>query len=291
MIAPSPPAASSPPAALLFVADLGQHRVGDRPQRDRGGDARARRPAQQERRQHHGAPGAGGLAAHRRERKVDEELAGVRVLQERAEDREQDDQRRRHVDGRAEDAFQRHVHVPDQPADLVTLVRPGRRQPGAGERIEDEQEVMTGITQPLVRRMASMISRISATPNTMSSGSGDVLRSVKSSPPMDHVDDDGDRQCRQQPVPPHDAVAIPPAMGNTRKLTNSTIATCTGPQRLGRHDAVGGVQVEHRHQHRGQRDEQAQCARQVVGRPLFLLDEGLGLLVRASSLTAPSAIS
>jgi hypothetical protein len=46
-----------------------------------------------------------------------------------------------------------------------------------------KQRVTTGITQPLVRRMASSTSTISATPKKMSQGSGDVLRSVKSSPP------------------------------------------------------------------------------------------------------------
>ena len=42
---------------------------------------------------------------------------------------------------------------------------------------------MTGMTQPLVRRMASSTRTMSAMPNTTSQGSGSVLRSVKSSPP------------------------------------------------------------------------------------------------------------
>ena len=52
---------------VFLVTGLGQHRIGDRAQRHRGRDARSGRPPQQERRKHHRAPGAGGLAAHRRE--------------------------------------------------------------------------------------------------------------------------------------------------------------------------------------------------------------------------------
>src|SRR5207245_2628630 len=98
---------------LLAVAGLGEHRIRDRAESHRGGDARPRGTAEQERGEHHRAAGAGRLAAHRREREVDVELAGAGVLQERAVDGEQDDQRRRNVDRDAVDAFQRHVPVPD----------------------------------------------------------------------------------------------------------------------------------------------------------------------------------
>src|SRR5438552_3695586 len=123
---------------VLAVADLGEHRIGDRAERHGGGDARPGRTAEQERGEHHRAAGAGWLAAHRREREVDVELAGARVLQERAVDSEQDDQRRRNVDRDAVDAFQRHVHVPDEPGNLVALVGPGRRQGGPEDRVQQE---------------------------------------------------------------------------------------------------------------------------------------------------------
>ena len=42
---------------------------------------------------------------------------------------------------------------------------------------------MIGMIQPLVRRITSITMRISAMPKAMSQGSGEVLRSVKSSPP------------------------------------------------------------------------------------------------------------
>ena len=43
--------------------------------------------------------------------------------------------------------------------------------------------VITGMTHPVLRRIASSTSTINAMPNAMSHGSGEVLRSVKSSPP------------------------------------------------------------------------------------------------------------
>ena len=43
--------------------------------------------------------------------------------------------------------------------------------------------VIAGMIQPLVRRMTSITIRISATPKKMSQLFGEVLRSVKSSPP------------------------------------------------------------------------------------------------------------
>ena len=123
---------------VFLVTHLGEHRVGHGTQRHRGRDPRARRAAQEERREHDAAPRAGGLAAHRRERKVDVELARARVLQERTEDREQDNERRRYVHRDAVDSFQRHVHHANQPAHFVALVRPRRRQQRAHQRIGDE---------------------------------------------------------------------------------------------------------------------------------------------------------
>src|SRR5436853_85076 len=71
---------------VLAVADLREHRVGDRAERHGGGYARARRPAQEKRGEHDRASRARRLAAHRREREVDVELASPGVLQEGAED-------------------------------------------------------------------------------------------------------------------------------------------------------------------------------------------------------------
>ncbi len=124
---------------LLAVARALEHRIGDRADRHRRRHAGARRPAEQERREHHGAPGARVLAAHRREAPVQEELAGARVLQERAVDREQDDERRRDVDRGAEDAFERLVQESRQARDVVAAVRPLAGQPRSDECVGEEQ--------------------------------------------------------------------------------------------------------------------------------------------------------
>ena len=98
---------------LLEARPLHQ-RIGDGADRHRGGDAGAGRTAEQERRQHHRAAGAVGLVAHQRHREVDEEFSGAGMLQERAVDREQDDQRGRHVDRNAENALERDEQMADE---------------------------------------------------------------------------------------------------------------------------------------------------------------------------------
>ena len=125
---------------VLLEARPLHHRIGDRADRHRGGDAGARRAAEQERRQHHGAAGAVGLVAHQRHREIDEEFSGAGVLQERAVDREQDDQRRRHIDRHAEDAFQRDEQMADQLADVEAAVGPRLRQIRPEIRIGDERK-------------------------------------------------------------------------------------------------------------------------------------------------------
>src|SRR5439155_16038203 len=62
-----------PSGGIFLVAGFLQQRIGNGADRDGGGDARARRPAQQERGQHHRTASGIALAAHGGERKVDEE--------------------------------------------------------------------------------------------------------------------------------------------------------------------------------------------------------------------------
>ena len=237
---------------VVLVAHLVEHRVGHRAERDGGGHARARRPAEQERRQHHGAAGAGGLAAHRREREVDEELAGARVLQEGAEDREQDDQRRRHVDRDAVDALQRHVHHADQAADLVALVRPRRRQVGPAQRIGDERrrdhrhDPAGGAPHRLEHQHDQRDAERDVPGQRRGVAVGEVVAAV------DQVDHDRDRQRDGQPVPPHDAVAKAPGQREHQEVQAQHERHVQRPQRLRRHDGVGGVEVERRH-HEGER--------------------------------------
>ena len=113
---------------FLPISGLLQERPGDRPDGDGCRDTGARGPAEQKRRHDHRAPRARGLPAHRGERKVDEEFPGAGILQHGAVDGEQNDERRRDVDRRAEDALERHVQVTHESRYLVSLVRPRRRQ-------------------------------------------------------------------------------------------------------------------------------------------------------------------
>ena len=124
---------------VLRVTGALEHRPGHRADRHRGRDAGAGRPAQQERREHHGAPGPAVLAAHRGEAPVEEELARARVLQERAVDREQDDERRRDVDRGAEDPLERLVQEAREARHVVAAVRPLARQPRSEESVGEEE--------------------------------------------------------------------------------------------------------------------------------------------------------
>ena len=261
---------------VLLVADLGEHRVGDRAERHRRRDARARRAAEQERRQHDRAAGAGRLAAHRREREVDIELAGARVLQEGAVDREQDDQRRGDVDGDAEDALERHVQDADQAADLVALVRPRRRQVRAGERVGDEAE-RDHRHDPAARpahRLEDEDDQADAEDDVPVVRRGVAVGEVVAA--EDRVDDDRHRQRRRQPVPPHDAVAKAPRDRKDQEAQEEDEGDVDRPQHLRRHDRVGAVEMERRHHEGDEANEAAEPALQLVGRAFFFLDVLLG---------------
>src|SRR5262249_46870541 len=99
---------------------------------------RSRGAAEEERRKHDRASGARVLAAHRGEAEVEEELAGARMLQERAVDREQDDQRRRYLDRGAENAFERLVKEARHARYVVAAVRPLTRQPRTRESVGEK---------------------------------------------------------------------------------------------------------------------------------------------------------
>jgi hypothetical protein len=90
--APIPPADRIAPDDSRSWPAFLQHRVGDRSQGDGRRDARAGDRAQEERGDGHRARGAGGLATGQREREIDVELAGAGVVEDRAVDREQDDE-------------------------------------------------------------------------------------------------------------------------------------------------------------------------------------------------------
>ena len=156
---------------------------------------------------------------------------------------------------RAEDAFQGHVHVPDQPAPFVTLVGPVRGQPRAGERVQDEQagddrhHPAVGAAHGFHEQQDQGHAEHDVEPFRRRVAVGEVVSAHQ------HVDDNGHRQCRHQPVPPHHTVAISPCDRKPQERDEQHHRHMHRAKGLGRHDAVGGIQVEHRHQHRGQRDD------------------------------------
>src|SRR5574339_184064 len=87
--------------------------------------------------------------------------------------------------------------------------------------------MMTGITQPVPRRTASITRTISAMPKNWSQAVGEMLRSTKSSPcqtiePMAEAPRHREQHEDQEEHDPHVDLAQP----------------------VGAHDAVGGIQVE-----------------------------------------------
>ena len=265
---------------VFLVAGLGQHRVGHGAQRDRGGHARPGGATQQKRGQHHGAAGAGGLAPHGGEREVDIELARARVLQESAEDREQDDQRRRHIHGDAVDALQGHVHHPHQAADLVALVGPRRRQVGSEQGIGDEgcgddrHDPAVGAAHGFEHHDDERYAEGDVPRVGRGVAVGEVIAALQ------QVDHDRNRACGGQPVPPHDAMAKAGAGGKHQEAQEQHKADVDWAQGLRGHDAVGGVEVERRHREGHRDDEDAQPALELVGSARLGLDEFFGLVAR-----------
>jgi hypothetical protein len=269
-----------PAGGVLLVADLLEHRVRDRAERHRRRHAGPRRPAEQERREHDGAAGARRLAAHRREREVEIELSGARELQERAVDREQDDQRRRDVDGDAEDPLERHVHHADQAREVVALVRPRRGQERPGERVGDEGE-RDRRHDPAARAPHRLEDeRHEREPERDVPAVGRRVAVGEVVAALDRIDDDRDRERGADPVPPHHAVAKALRDRKDEKAQEQHERDVHRPERLRRHDRVRGVEVECRHRERRQANEAAEPAVQLVGCAFFLLDELLGALER-----------
>ncbi|MCX7147303.1 MAG: hypothetical protein NT042_14170 [Sulfuritalea sp.] len=265
-------------AGLVFaVAGLGQHRVSHGAQGYRGRHAGAGRAAEQEGRQHDGAPRSGRLVAHGGEGEVDIELARPGILQECAVDGEQDDQRRRDVDRRAEDAFERHEHVPDQALQVVAAVRPWCWQMRAEQGIGDEAE-HDGRHHPArctPRGFEHQHDQRHAQYQVPAIGCGGAVGEVVAA--GEQVGDDADAEQRRRPVPPAGAVAKALRHGKQQEGQEEHEADMDRAQGLRRHDAVGGVEMEQRHDHGDHRDKNAHLAPKPVRGTFFLLDEFLGL--------------
>ena len=271
---------------VLLEARLLHQRIGDGADRHRGGDAGAGRAAEQERRQHDGAAGAVGLVAHHRHREVDEEFSRAGMLQERAVDREQDDQRGRDVDRDAEYALERDEQVADELADVEAAVGPRRRQVGTeigvGEKRERDgrDDPAGGAPRRLQQQHDEHHAEHDIEPGRRGGAVGELLAA------LDGVDQDGGADDAGGDVKPADAVAEPRREREQEEAQDQNESDMRVAQRLGRNDReVGerpgagdrGVEVEQRHRHRHRRDQRAGPADEPVDHALLGLDEGLRL--------------
>jgi hypothetical protein len=272
---------------VLLEAGLLHHRIGDGADGHGGGDAGAGWSPEQKGRQDHRAAGAVGLVPHERHRKIDEELARPGMLQERAIDREQDDQRGRHVDGNAENALERDEQMADELRDVVAAMRPWRGQIGAGKRVRHEQDrhdrhdpaggAPRGFKQQDNENQAEHDVEAGRHGRTV----GEFLAALDGINEDRHADDaSGD-------VPPADAVAEPSRQRKYEKAQHQHEGDVGVAQRLGRDDReVGerprardrGVEVKQRHRDRDRRDQPAGPADQAIDHALLGLDIGLRFL-------------
>ena len=244
------PAGGQQSAGGVFLkAGLGQHRIGHGADHHRGGDAGSRRSAEQERRQHHGASGAVRLAAHQRQREIDEEFAGAGLLQERAVDREQDDQRRRHIDRDAENAFQRDEEMADEPRQVIAAMRPGRRQMRPEHRIGDEEQRDDRHDRPggAPRRLQQQHDEDEADDDVQAVRRGGAVGEIVAAP--QRIADGGDGEDAGQDVPPAHAIAEPHRHREQQEAQHQRERHMDIAQFLGRNDRVGGIEMKQAHHH------------------------------------------
>ena len=264
------------PPQILPVARLGEHRPGHRADRHGRRDAGAGRPAEQERREHNGASRARVLAAHRGEAPVEEELAGARLLQERAVDREQDDERARDVDRGAEDPLERLVEESRQARDVVAAVRPLAGQPRPGERVGDESADDAG-HDPSGRAAAGLEhehDERDAEERVRGARHHVAVPDVVTA--REEVGDRREAEHRADDVPPHEAVAIARGDREQQEHEHQHEADVHRAQHLRRHDVDGRVQVVEAHDDEQRRRQRREQAAEAARRALVLLDERLG---------------
>ena len=95
-----------------------------------------------------------------------------------------------------------------------------------------------------------------------------------------HVANDHQRHQRREPVPPADAMAEALRDRKQQETQEQNERDVDAAQYVRRHDAVRGIQVEQRHDHRQRGGEHPERARQLVDRAFFGFDVLLGLFQR-----------
>ncbi len=199
------------------------------------------------------------------------------MLQERAVDREHDDQGRGHVDRHAEDAFERDEEVPDQAREIVAAMGPGRRQVRPQHRIGDEQDSherhdpAAGAARRLEQQHDEGHAQRHVEVRRRGGAVGEVL------PAPDRIDEDCDREHCRDHIPPANAVAKPRGERERQEAQHHHEGDVGVAQRLGGDDVVGGVEMKQRHRHSDDRHADAREAREAVDHPLLGPDIGFRL--------------
>jgi hypothetical protein len=202
------------------------------------------------------------------------------LRQERAIDREQDDQGRRHVDCDAKNTFQRDEEMADQPGQIVAAMGPWRRQMRAEHCIGDEQHGHDGHDQPggAPRRLQHQHNEDDADDDVPAVGRGGAVGKVLAAP--ERIDDGRDRKDAGHHVPPAHPVAKPRRQRKQQEAQHQREGDVGVAQFLGRNDRVSRIEVEQAHHHCNGGRDPSRPSHQAVGRAFLGLDEQFSLMQR-----------
>ena len=202
------------------------------------------------------------------------------MLQHGAEDREQNDQAGGHIDGGAEDAFERHVEMRDEVIEGIAAMRPGRRQVLAVDGVEQESDGHAR-HDPAGGAARAFEQQHDEDDADVVVGGGRHGRAVAEVGALrEHVADGAGAGRGEQVVPPADAVAEPARHRKQQEAEHQHHADVGRAQHVRGHDVVGRVQVEQRDEHGSSRDGDTDPAAQPVERAFLFLDVLLELLAR-----------
>ena len=199
------------------------------------------------------------------------------MLQDRAIDREHDDQGRRHIDRDAEDAFQRNEQVTDQARDVEAAMRPWRRQirPEIGVEQEQHGDDRHDRAGGAARRFQYQQHEYAAEDDIPAFRHGGAVGEIVAAP--QRVDDDADAGQRRNDIKPLNAIAETAGERKQRETQHQHEGDVNVAQLLRRHDVVGGKEMEQRHQDGDAHHRGAGPTGEAVTGALFLLDVFFGL--------------
>ena len=272
------PARGEKAAGRVFLeAGLLHHRIRDCADHHGRGDARSRRPAEQERRQDHGASGAVRLAAHHRQREVDEEFSGARLLEKRPEDREQDNECRGHIDSDAKDALERDEEVANKPRQIVSAMCPGRGEIWTEHRVGDEQDGDHGHDRAggAACRFEDEDDENHADDHVPAVGRRGAVGEIVAAPQS--VNDGCDGENAGKYVPPAHAVTEARGQRKQQEGEQQRERDVGVAKLLRRNDRVGRIEMKQAHRDGDVGDSLARQPAEPVGRAFIRFDEFLSL--------------